>query len=484
MSSTELDMRCPQLVMEHMHAGKVHNAVTTLAQLAGADLTIRNVDDTSIETNAPDNDHHRSVIQYRDKPQGWIQYHADDSLKQMPKLASAMASLTEHLLEREMAVGSLAEGLMTSYEELDLFYTLFPTVSIKTDPREIAEVLVEETAKTLHCKRVSIMILDEKKQCYRVLASRGLPDGFQDVEIPIADSFAHRAMSQNDVMVVNDVNEHPDLAGISRGDYKSDSFALVRVPLKAQGQALGLLSVTERIGDPEFTARDRKLLEGLSAMGASALLNCHLHKSVNKQMMSTIHALATAVDAKDKYTHDHAGRVASLCVATARELGITKPSELREIELAGLLHDIGKIGIPDAILTKPQQLTPQEYKTIQSHTHIGATIVQHVPGLENVTKAIRHHHERFDGLGYPDNLAGEVIPMASAIISVADTYDALTSNRPYRKAGSVDEAVAELTRCRGTQFNPSVVDAFIRVAHREAKEPTSSPMPPISISVP
>jgi len=482
MPPTKLDMCCPPLVMEHMHPGKMHDAVTTLAQLAGADLTVRYAHDAEIEANNPDENCHRAAIQYRDKPQGWVQYSDEEPLDQMPKLAGAMASLTEHLLEREMAVGSLAEGLMTSYEELDLFYTLFPTVSSKTDAHEIAEVLVEETAKTLHCKRVSIMILDEKKKCYHVLASKGLPDGFHNIEIPIANSMAEHAMSQDNVLVVNNVNDHPELAGKSQGQYESNAFALVRVPLKAQGQALGLLSVTERIGDPEFTARDRKLLEGFSAMGASALLNCHLHKSINMQMMSTIHALASAVDAKDKYTHDHAGRVASLCVATARELGITEQPRLREIELSGLLHDIGKIGIPDAILSKPEQLTPEEYKTIQAHTHIGAKIVQHVPGLENVAKAIHHHHERFDGLGYPDNLAGEAIPLASAIISVADTYDALTSDRPYRKAGSNEDAVAELTRCKGTQFDPNVVDALVKIAYSETNEPAKCPVTLMSVN--
>ncbi len=476
MPTSKLDISCPPLVMEHLHAGKVRDAVTTLAQLAGADLSIRGADSKDLNTNSGEKNSQRSTIQYRDKPHGWVQYPKDGSLDNMPKLAGAMASLTEHLLDREMAIGSLAEGLMTSYEELDLFYTLFPTVSSKTDAQEIAEVLVEETAKTLNCKRVSIMILDEKKKCYRVLASRGLPDGFQNIDIPIANSMAERAMSQDSVMVVNNVNEHPELAGKSQGQYDTDAFALVRVPLKAQGQALGLLSVTEKIGNPEFTARDRKLLEGLSAMGASALLNCHLHKSVNMQMMSTIHALASAVDAKDKYTHDHAGRVASLCVATARELGIKEQPKLREIELSGLLHDIGKIGIPDAILSKPKQLTADEYKTIQTHTVIGAKIVQHVPGLENVAKAIRHHHERFDGLGYPDNLVGDVIPLASAIISVADTYDALTSDRPYRKAGNIDDAVAELNSCRGTQFDPKVVDAFIAAIYKEAHEPKSCPV--------
>ena len=183
--------------------------------------------------------------------------------------------------------------------------------------------------------------------------------------------------------------------------------------------------------------------------------------------------MASAVDAKDKYTHDHAGRVAQLCIATAHELGVSDPALRRDVELAGLLHDIGKIGIPDAILSKPSALTPGEFKTIQKHTQVGAKIVEHVPGLEGVAKAILYHHERFDGLGYPGGLRGEDIPLASSLISVADTFDALTSDRPYRKAGSVEHALLELERCRGTQLKPDVVDAFIRVNH-VARSPISN----------
>jgi putative nucleotidyltransferase with HDIG domain len=183
-------------------------------------------------------------------------------------------------------------------------------------------------------------------------------------------------------------------------------------------------------------------------------------------MMSTIEALACAVDAKDQYTHDHSGRVARLSVATARALGVRDEAACRDIELSGLLHDIGKIGIPDAILSKPARLDPQEYEIIKTHVRVGAEIVGKVAGLENVAKAILHHHERYDGLGYPAGLSGEKIPLASKLIAVSDTYDSLTSDRAYRKRTTRANGLAELNRCTGTQFDPAVVEAFASVVQR------------------
>jgi putative nucleotidyltransferase with HDIG domain len=228
-----------------------------------------------------------------------------------------------------------------------------------------------------------------------------------------------------------------------------------------------VLNATERLEATEFTSRDRKLLEGLSAIAASALLSCRLHAQVNRQMMSAIQALASAVDAKDHYTHDHSGRVAQLCLATARELGIRDSAECRELELAGLLHDIGKIGVPDAILSKADRLTPQEYAVVKTHVEIGARIADHVQGLERVAKAILCHHERYDGMGYPAGLPGDAIPLASKLIAVCDAFDSLTSDRSYRKGIRAEEGLREIRRCSGTQFDPDIVDAFGAVIERE-----------------
>lgn len=477
MSRREINITAPELVEQCLRTGKVRDALAELAEICGSSLEVRRRDEACAD-DAPDAQ--REPILYRGREMGSVVY-ADPTDQ---PAAGIMRSLVEHLVDREAAVGDLVEAMMTSYEELDVLYTLLPNIATKVDPKEIGRVLVAETARTLRCQRVSLLMLDEKQKTYRVLAAQGLPDYVHTLSIPLTDTIAAKALFEDDLLVVENINRTPQLRGLSKGHYDTTSFAVVRVPLKAHGEALGILTATERMGGTEFTARDRKLLEGLSAMGASALMNCRLHAAVNRQMMSTIHALASAVDAKDEYTHDHAGRVAQLSVSTARELGVDDQQTLREVELAGLLHDIGKIGIPDRILSKPQELTTEEFAVMRSHVTIGARIVEHVPGLEGVADAIRHHHERFDGVGYPDGLSGKEIPLASRLIAAADTFDALTSDRPYRKAGTLAGAIYEMRRCRRTQLDPDVVDSLEVVVLRELAAARGSGQSPGSGLVP
>ena len=175
-------------------------------------------------------------------------------------------------------------------------------------------------------------------------------------------------------------------------------------------------------------------------------------------------ALAHAVDAKDSYTRSHCQTVSQLAATVAAELGFTG-ERLGRMRLAGLLHDVGKIGVPDAILNKPAKLTDGEYAVMQRHALLGADIVR-AADLPNEARWVRHHHERYDGGGYPDGLCGDGIPLESRIILVADAFEAMTSDRPYRRAPGQEFAIAELRRNAGTQFDPAVVDALCRVLDR------------------
>ena len=183
--------------------------------------------------------------------------------------------------------------------------------------------------------------------------------------------------------------------------------------------------------------------------------------------VQTIRALAEAVDAKDAYTRGHSERVGVYASKLGRELGL--PRELIErIYISGLLHDVGKIGVRDAIITKPDRLTPEEYEEIKNHPEIGARILQPVAFLADVVPCVRHHHEWYDGSerGYPARLVGDQIPLPSRIILVADTVEAMTSDRPYRKGLGIDRVVAELHRFSGTQFDPSCASAMLRLLER------------------
>jgi len=194
------------------------------------------------------------------------------------------------------------------------------------------------------------------------------------------------------------------------------------------------------------------------------------HQELRAAYVQTIGALAEAVDAKDPHTRGHSERVGVYASKIAREMGFSREF-IERVYIAGLLHDVGKIGVSDFVITKPDRLTPEEYEEIKSHCETGAKILEPVDFLADVAPCVRHHHEWFDGgdRGYPARLQGDMIPLPSRIILVSDTIEAMTSDRPYRKALPLDVVYAELTKYSGAQFDPTCVEAVIRLLDREGE---------------
>jgi putative nucleotidyltransferase with HDIG domain len=209
------------------------------------------------------------------------------------------------------------------------------------------------------------------------------------------------------------------------------------------------------------------LLSSIIHQTRNALTNSKLYSDMKENYIRTIKALAIAVDAKDTYTHGHSENVMSIAEAIANEIGLD-PRLIGTIRDGGLLHDIGKIGIPGYILNKPGTLTSEEFNGVmKTHTTLGANIVKDVPFLRDLYQLILHHHENFDGSGYPDGLKGQEIPIGARILHVADAFEAMTSNRPYRKSLGKEESLQRLKRESGRQFDPKIVDAFLKVAARK-----------------
>ena len=198
---------------------------------------------------------------------------------------------------------------------------------------------------------------------------------------------------------------------------------------------------------------------------------------LNRLLMSTVETLATAIDAKDEVTHDHVRRVQQGTMALARVMGVTDPRMLQAIEAAALLHDTGKIAVPEHILNKPGKLTPAEFEKMKLHAPIGADILSSIEFPFPVVPIVRHHHENWDGTGYPDHLAGEAIPVGARILSVVDCFDALTSDRPYRRRMTEEQALGILRERRGTMYDPAVVDAFIADYARIMPASNAAPHP-------
>jgi len=249
----------------------------------------------------------------------------------------------------------------------------------------------------------------------------------------------------------------------------------VALPIFFRDELLGILILGEKLSKKRFISEELIFLSILSSDVAMAIRNASLFENLRLQLeknqklfLQTISALAEAIEAKDKYTIGHTERVVDLSLKIAYQLRKMRKIKNwdkfeRDLKVAALLHDIGKIGIPETVLNKPVSLTEEEWKFIKKHPLIGVEILSPIKNLKEVISAIKYHHERYDGGGYPEGIKGKKIPLIAAIIAVADAYDAMISDRPYRKALSSNRAKKEIKRNKGSQFHPQVVEAFLKV---------------------
>ena len=285
--------------------------------------------------------------------------------------------------------------------------------------------------------------------------------GMDDLKPGIADAlfeFTRRVRAENAPLIENDSEKLPDGAGLVN---------LSALPVAARGKETGVLLLANKRRGP-FNEHDTRLLLAIGQHAGIALENVRLHHQLNEAYASTIAVLADAIEAKDAYTRGHCESVMRLAVEVGRRLDL-KGEKLDEVRYSALLHDIGKIGVPDGILLKPGRLMDEEFMIIQKHPAIGRDLVARVPTLMRLTDAILHHHEKWDGSGYPEGLAGEGIPLVARIVGAVDAFDAMTTPRPYRNAVSHQEAVAEMKRCAGTQFDPQIVDLIDQILNQGMK---------------
>jgi HD-GYP domain-containing protein (c-di-GMP phosphodiesterase class II) len=262
-------------------------------------------------------------------------------------------------------------------------------------------------------------------------------------------------------MLCRDVTGERDLSGarsVREGAMSSIICALLRSPR----QRIGVLQLDRGPLQPPFTESELYLADAIAASVAVGIESAQLVKAQREQFLATVTALARAVEVRDQYTGDHTKRVTDYALLLAAELQLGA-AEKHHIQIGTPLHDIGKIGIDDAILRKPGKLTADEFELMKTHTVKGADILQTIAGLGPMIPIVRHHHEKWDGSGYPDGLRAEQIAVCARIVAVADAFDAMTSHRPYRRALSAEAAFAEIQRKAGTHFDPECVAAFLRL---------------------
>ncbi len=349
-------------------------------------------------------------------------------------------------------------------QELQTLYEVSKTISASIELDQLLDNIMAMATKVMNSETSSILMLDEKTNELTFQIAQG--DKGEEVKrlirLKVGQGIAGWVAQTGENCIVPDTSKDPRF--YKEGDAKTKfvTKSLICVPLKHKDKIIGVLEVLNRKGDIPFNDHDTELLELLASQCSSPIVNAQLYQNIRNLYKSTLKVLANALDAKDSYTHGHSQRVAEYSLAIAGELGLS-PKEKDDLEFAALLHDIGKIGIRDNILCKPGKLTDEEFKIIQMHPVMSAEILAPVDFLTDKIPIVKHHHERFDGRGYPSKLKGEEIPLGARIICVADTFDAMTSNRSYRKGLPAEVALEELKRCSNAQFDPIIVEMFLRV---------------------
>ncbi|MEW6609708.1 MAG: HD domain-containing phosphohydrolase [bacterium] len=358
----------------------------------------------------------------------------------------------------------MAKEVGVLYEELNLLYEIARTVSNIFDVDEICQMLVEKAVEIIRVERASLMLFDREREFLKIVAAHGIPQEIvKNTRIKVGEGVAGKVVKDGKPLIVSDaeVEKLSEEERLKR--YKTKSFIslpIISVPLKAVGEIIGVINLTDKIDRSIFTSRDLKLLTAMATQGAIAIKNFWLFTDAKELFFNTVKSLSSTIDAKDTYTYGHSERVSKIALAIADELNLSfKEKEI--IYLAGLLHDVGKIGIPEEILHKPSKLNEKEYSEIKKHPTISAQIIGTIRQMEDVVPIILHHHERFEGRGYPNGLKGKDIPLGSRILAIADTFDAMTSNRPYRDKFTIDYAIAEIKKYSNIQFDPQVTRAFL-----------------------
>ncbi len=353
------------------------------------------------------------------------------------------------------------------------------------DPKEVRKRAMEAATRLVDCEVGSLLLVDrERDELFFEVALGEKGEAVKEIRLKIGQGIAGWVARHGEPLSIPDVEK--DYRHFKKADEHSKFTTknMLCVPVRVKGEIVGVLQAINKLGGRDFTHQDLELFCLLANQVAIAIDNARLYEELRETFLQTAEALAEAIinqchrkylaeaiEKRDPYTGGHTKRVLDYSLRTAKYLNLT-PQEEESLKIAAILHDIGKIGIEDKILRKTERLDKIEYEIMKSHPLLGAEIMNHVKSLREVIPGMRYHHERIDGNGYPQSLKAEEIPLIAKIIAVADTYDAMTTDRPYRKALEPKSALEELKKGSDTQFDANVVEAFLKAYSNDEISPS------------
>jgi len=373
---------------------------------------------------------------------------AVDYLKKPFKLDDLMFRVNLYL--RDESWKNNGGELAKRQEELSVHSYIFDSVeTIAGNNDQIFEQVADLALKVV-----------DGEACYLFLYDRDEGSFYPQIVRPTSEESDLRAQLSSLSKILHKAITRQEAIIATHHDHPLFSPSLICAPLMIRGNPFGVLAVRRKKHFGTFTRKDLHYVVSLTKRASLNIENKLLYESLYTNVFETFKSLVTSIHIRDQYTEEHSQRVTDLALKIAGAMAESE-ADCEALRIAGALHDIGKIAIPDAILLKPGRLTKEEYEIIKTHASQGEAVLTPISLFDKERKIVRYHHERWDGNGYPDGLRGEQIPLLARILAVADTYDAMTNNRPYQAARTHGEALEEIVRCKESQFDPAVVDRLL-----------------------
>ncbi|MFH1562902.1 MAG: HD domain-containing phosphohydrolase [Nitrospirota bacterium] len=356
------------------------------------------------------------------------------------------------VMELERDLEKFTVELSYSYEELSLIYEITNEMGTLLNPDVLSNQVLNKAVDLLKVKMGFLMLFeDENKLILKALRRFGSGELERFNKYNPLKGVAGMAISQGKPVIWCDVSD--------KEEAQLGMKSCLAVPILVRDEKIGVICLGDKKSGEAFYASDEKLIFTLALHVGAIFANSRLHQRIESLLFDTIKALVSAIEQKDPYTKGHSERVAAIAEAIASEMALTN-EEKQQVKIAGILHDVGKIGISASILTKQGKLDDEEWEKIREHPIKSVSIIRNIEELKEILPCIYHHHERYGGGGYPDGISGEKIPLIARIIAVADTFDAMNSNRAYRSKLTIEDILREIKDKSGSQFDPKVVEYF------------------------
>ncbi len=392
--------------------------------------------------------------QWHQPLQPWAR-HTHEEMQSLQQVLNWMATDTQTMADDGQAIDLFADRLADAYEQTSTLFKVARYVNSTDDTLDVMGSISRELQIVLPFAWVALRFIDCEKAVNTLrdrLIVAGEINSFRDTLCELIDNEMDRSATHAQLL-------SPCQSPLA--DYVESEVILEPI---AHGDVVvgALLAGNKQGDDPDVSSEETQFISATADFLGVFHENISRFQDQHRMFLGTLRALTSSIDAKDPYTCGHSERVGMLAHQLARALGLDRRSADR-VRIAGLMHDIGKIGIPESVLCKPGKLTADEFTTIREHPIIGHRILKDIPMMDDVLPGVLYHHERYDGTGYPERLVGENIPLFGRIIALADTFDAMSSNRSYRTALSREQVLTEIARCAGSQFDPRLARLFSKL---------------------